>query len=241
MKSFFSSAVSSLSLVLNSHEYEGHVLSRYLVNVGGRQITHIDGFSKLRDDDREALLGKWKERQDWDDETERQDICSKKWETLAKSELGEIYHSWLRIRLNEELEDMRHGRNLNELCQWLRHNFFCAEFDIRSEICFRSEGSEGAVFFSWLFSEICLNCLKYAKSGGAFRVSFDEDAENHCMRFENEIPERTVFAPRSSGSGLDVLTIIVENLSGTFRYGRRKPDSMFEAVIRIPKLRGGHQ
>jgi|GEM_PF-2799145 len=61
------------------------------------------------------------------------------------------------------------------------------------------------MFFFWTFSELCLNCLKYAKSGGAFNVSFNEDAKNHCMRFENEIPGRTVFAgfinPAGAGVG----------------------------------------
>ncbi len=65
----FSSMVSSLSLVLNNHEYEGHVLSRYLAGVSGTQSAHLDGFSQLRDGDRKALLEEWKERQDWDDET----------------------------------------------------------------------------------------------------------------------------------------------------------------------------
>jgi len=94
--------------------------------------------------------------------------------------------------------------------QWLEENFMRTELSIESEICFESDTSEGAMFLFWIFSGLCLNCLKYGKSGGAFNVSFNEDAKNHCMRFENEISRRTVFAPRSSGSGLDVLTIIVE-------------------------------
>ncbi len=36
-------------------------------------------------------------------------------------------------------------------------------------------------------------------------MSFNEDAKNHCMRFENEIPGRTVFAgfinPAGAGVG----------------------------------------
>jgi len=236
----FSSLISSLTLILNDPEYREYVMKRYLTNVSGGRTRHAERFAHLGENEKERLLNQWKDGQFWFDEKERREICSKEWETLSEKETEELYHNWLNRELVGELEDMRRNRNLTRLTQWLGQNFMHTELNTESEICFESDKSEGAVFFSWIFSELCLNCLKYGKSGGQFDIFIGKKREEYDMCFRNEIAGRKVFAPGSQ-TGLEILAILIENMGGTFRYGRSEKENMYEVVIRIPKWEGDNK
>jgi|GEM_PF-3459200 len=236
----FSSLISSLSLVLNDPEYREYVLKRYLSNVSGIRARHTERFIHLDEHEKERLLTHWKDGEFWFDEKERQEIYSKKWETLSGDEAEKLYHNWLNNELIGELEGMRRKHSLTELVQWLEENFMRTELNIESEIYFETDKSEGAMFHSWIFSEICLNCLKYGKSGGRFSIFMGEKAEQYNMCFKNEIAGRKVFAPGSQ-TGLEVLAILTENMGGAFRYGRSELDNFYEVIIEIPRWEGDNK
>ena len=235
----FDSVISSLSLILHNSDYKRHILVRYLANIGSRKNQYSEHFYALDKDVKNNLLKTWKQRKFHRNEEQRKKTDAKTWETLSESEFNVIYHNWLKNELSQEFEEIQQRRTKSDLIQWINHIFMRTEFDIESEICFESAESRGVNYFSWIFSEICLNCFKYGKSGEIFHVSFRQSKEKYQMRFANKITEKPVFGP-GSRSGLKVLRILVENLQGKFQFGKRELNDMFEVFMEIPIRKGSN-
>jgi len=233
---FLASMIPPLLMVLNDPAFKEYVLKRYLIK-NSEQPCYRERFSRISEEQKEMILKQWKKKKFWFDEKERDHIYSKKWETLTTEEFKEIYHKWLTEELIEELDNIRQQINRDELVQWINKNFMHIERRIESEPYFESEESQGAIFFSWIFSEIYLNCLKYGKALGLFRMSIKEESGTYSMCFENETTEESSFAPKS-GEGLKVLRLLVKNMDGKFHHGKYESDNMYKVIIEIPKWKG---
>jgi two-component sensor histidine kinase len=91
--------------------------------------------------------------------------------------------------------------------------------------------STGAMFFSWIFKELALNMIKYARAGG--KVSISMEGENPLrVKWTNQPVSVQENGIPGSDAGLKALTILVEKVKG--KLTKNGNDHFYEVKFFIP-------
>jgi hypothetical protein len=107
----------------------------------------------------------------------------KGFEGLAESEQKEIL-TLEKNELSKQFEELIDKQSLAELLNWLESNFMKFHLNIHTSLHFKSVfDNDGALYFSWIFSELALNTFKYAKVGSPVfvQMSVDDRLDNNFI------------------------------------------------------------